>query len=245
MKYDPKEYWEIRLKNYPDLRGVGCVGFSETYNKYLYSLKVLALEKALNDYSIIVKGKLILDVGCDTGFFVDYYRKKGAKKIVGIDIAETSISLLRKKYPTYNFFIADISEVQFEEKFDIVNAFDVLYHITHNNKFKKAIDNISTACAEGGYILITDVFGKEDYMPAEHVHYRSLNTYQKLLYNHGIKIPGIIPMYYLMGRSIYLPAFLLNKLCRIFYLVDKILQSKKIPNGKNLKLLVGYKIENE
>ena len=152
MTYKPKEYWEKRLESQPNLKGVGCAGFNETYNKYLYSLKASALDKILNKYSITIKGKSILDVGCGTGFFVDYYNKKGAKKITGLDITEVSVSMLKERYPACNFQVADISNpnINLEEKFDIINAFDVLYHITDDSKFETATNNISSLCAGGG-----------------------------------------------------------------------------------------------
>ncbi|NMX21368.1 hypothetical protein C5S30_02800 [ANME-1 cluster archaeon GoMg4] len=246
MTYKPKEYWEKRLESQPNLKGVGCAGFNENYNKYLYSLKVSALDKILNKYySITIKGRSILDVGCDTGFFVNYYHKKGAKKITGLDITKTSISMLKEKYPAYNFYVADISDpnhpLKLKEKFDIINAFDVLYHVTDNGKFETAINNISSLCLGGGYVLITDVFWKDDIIPAEHVRFRSLQKYKEILPKNNIEILDIFPIYYLISRGFYLPAFVLNRIGSIFCLVDKSLRGMKIPNGKNIKLLIGKK----
>ena len=90
-------------------------------------------------------------------------------------------------------------------------------------------------------MLITDVFWKDDIIPAEHVHYRSLETYKEILSKNNIEILDTFPIYYLISRGFHLPAFVLNKLSQIFYLVDKSLQEMKIPNGKNIKLLIGKK----
>jgi hypothetical protein len=35
--YEPKLYWERRLSQHFDLKGVGNIGFSTTYNGWLYS----------------------------------------------------------------------------------------------------------------------------------------------------------------------------------------------------------------
>lgn len=92
-------------------------------------------------------------------------------------------------------------------------------------------------------MLITDVFWKNDIMPAEHVHFRSYSKYKEILSKNRIEILDTFPMYYSMGRSFRLPAFLLNGFSQIFYLADKSLQELKVPNGKNIKLLAGIKHE--
>jgi len=243
MTYKPKEYWEKRLKKHPNLKGVGYTGLDETYNKYLYSLKASALDNILNKYSITIKGKSVLDVGCGTGFFIEYYSKMGAKKITGIDITKVSISMLKEKYPTYNFKVTDISDpnLNTKETFDIVNAFDVLYHIIADSKFKTAICNISRLCNSKGIILVSDVFGSRDIFPAEHVHFRNFKKYKRMLASNDIEVLTVFPMYYLMSQSFHLPALVLNKVSPFFYIIDKSLQKLKLPNGKNIKLLVGIK----
>ncbi len=241
--YKPKEYWENRLQNHPDIRGVGHLSFNEDYNRYLYLSKKLALDRVLDIYSINVKDKSILDVGCGAGFFVDYYNKRGAKEIMGIDITKISVSALKKKYSYRKFQVRDISDpnLNFKKTFDIVNAFDILYHITDDNKFKNAIRNISKACKKDGHILITDIFWKKNIAPAKHVKFRSLQEYKEIFLESNIEILDIFPLYYLLNRNFHLPISLLNKSSSILYLFDRYLQGTKIQDGKNIKLLVGRK----
>jgi len=242
MTYEPKKYWEDRLKTNFDITGVGCLGFNETYNKYLYSLKLSSLGMVLDGHAVI-EGKYVLDIGSGTGFFVDYYNRKGAKKITGVDITKVSILKLREKYIHYKFLVVDITDpnIYLKERFNIVNAFDVLYHIVDDAKFKTALQNISFWCDKGGYVLITDYFCKKDIIPATHVHHRSVRTYENELSKGGIKIVDIIPMYYLMNRRFYLPTIMLNKICPVFYLIDRSLQRMKALNGRNMKLMIGTK----
>lgn len=244
MMYEPEKYWEDRLKTHFDITGVGYIGFNQTYNKYLYSLKLSSLEIALNHY-VAIREKSVLDIGCGTGFFVDYYNRKGVENITGVDITKISILRLSEKYPHYKFLIADIGDpnIYLKKRFNIVNAFDVLYHIVDDEKFKTALRNISSSCIKGGYVLITDCFWKMDITPATHVHHRSLRTYENELSKEGIKIVDIIPMYYLMNKRFHLPTIVLNKICPFFYLIDRNLQRKKVSNGRNMKLLIGKKKE--
>ena len=246
ITYNPREYWNKRIKSQPNLRGTGHIAFNETYNSYLYRLKILALEKALNNYSIDIKGKSVLDVGSGTGFFINYYDMNGAKEICGIDIAEASISLLNKKYPKHSFQTIDIGthDINIKKQFDIINVFDILYHIVDNRLFENAIYNISNLLCSDAYVLITDVFGENDLVPADHVRFRNLHKYEILLKKNKIDIIDVLPLYNSMNRNIFhLPPLALNILTPILYFVDSSLLKANVSSITNIKLLIGKKIK--
>jgi len=85
-------------------------------------------------------------------------------------------------------------------------------------------------------MLITDVFWRNDIIPAKHVHFRSYRMYKEIFLKNAIEILDIFPMYYLMG--FHLPTFIMNKLSPVFYAIDKKLQKHGTPNAKNIKLLI-------
>ncbi len=146
MTYNPKTYWEKRLSNGFNLSKVGYIGFNEFYNKYLYKAKIRTLKKALSLYQIDISNKTVCDIGCGTGFFVEFYKQLGARDIVGIDITNISVESLRLKYPKYFFIEEDISSnsviPKINRKFDILDISDVTYHIMDDELFNKAIMNI-------------------------------------------------------------------------------------------------------
>ena len=117
-------------KNF-SLGGAGHTGLGLEYNKWLYKARIRALNKLLKDEQINPRGEQILDIGCGTGFYIDYWEKMGAAGIVGLDITEASISRLTAIYPKFKFVKADITDEKLElkEEFDIITAFDVLFHI--------------------------------------------------------------------------------------------------------------------
>ena len=63
----------------------------------------------LEKNSINVKGKNILDIGCGTGFYIEYWSKRKAASITGLDITEKSIMELQAFFPKFSFIRADIS----------------------------------------------------------------------------------------------------------------------------------------
>ena len=202
MAYQAKEYWQRRLGAHFSLSAAGHQGFSERYNRYLYKLKKRSLEKALQRYEIKAGGQRVLDIGCGSGFFVDYYIQKKAI-VTGIDITDISVRNLSAKFPSCRFFEADIGapDTGLKETFDIVNVFDVLYHIVDDNAFERAIRNIGAWCKQGSWILLTDALDPEK-GASEHVRYRNLETYRVALDRASIDIVGLIPVFRMMGRGV-------------------------------------------
>ena len=159
--YAASEYWEGRLSSGFDLTKVGLLGFSESYIKIVYKAKITVLKRFLAANEIEIKNKTVCDVGCGTGYYVNFYSNEGAKHITGIDITQTSINNLKSQYPEYDFVRGDISSQEIllgtKNKFDIVNVFDVLYHIVNDTKFEQAIQNICELTKHNGFIFFTDV----------------------------------------------------------------------------------------
>lgn len=223
MNYKAREYWESRLRRDFSLSATGHSGFSLGYNRYMYKLKAKRLAQALLRYNINVKGARVLDIGSGTGFFVEYYLKKGAAEVAGIDITDVSVELLSKKFPRQYFYRLDISKEQYlgADKFDIINAFDVLYHIVDDGDFRPAIKNMAVCARPGAWLFITDSL-RPELGEAQHVRYRCLDNYKDILAEEGIDIVDIIPVLNLLGRSLKIPAILIE-LNRFFaYLADSL-----------------------
>lgn len=201
--YDPKGYWESRLSKNFSIAGTGHAGFSARYNRYMYALKARALDRALESSGVSVKDKGALDIGCGSGFFIDYYLKAGARSVTGIDITDISVEALRKRYPAAAFMKVDIGSSVSPAlgQFDIISAFDVLYHIVDDGAFANAIANIAGCAAPGATIFITDAVCAAG-RPAEHVRYRSAEEYRAQLSRHGIELREVTGITRLLGRSL-------------------------------------------
>lgn len=199
--YHPKQYWEARLSSSFDLRGVGHIGFSERYNQWLYRRKHDCLQQCVA--GIDLRGKHVLDVGCGTGFFVRWFLQSGAK-VTGLDITEVSVRELSARFPC-DFHVGDIAaqSLPVAGRFDIVNVWDVLYHIVDDRRHAAALGNIAKVTAPGGQLLFTDWLGLgEDGTAAHHVKPRCLETYQALLRDLGFTLRAVHPLYRLLNRRL-------------------------------------------
>lgn len=198
--YSPRDYWEQRLSGSFNLRGVGHRNFSEGYNRSLYHRKTQCLERAMA--GVPVEGKQVLDVGCGTGFFVDWYLRHGAT-VRGIDITEVSISQLRERFAGSDFRTLDIGAPDYsvDRQFDIVNMWDVIYHIVVPDAFDRALANIAKSLRPGGLFLLTDWFGAPaDTRVAAHVHARCLSTHSAKLGALGFELVRMHPLYHLLNK---------------------------------------------
>jgi SAM-dependent methyltransferase len=75
----------------------------------------------------------ILDLGCASGFLIEFLEKKGFKNISGIDISKEAIKKCRDKGLT-NTFTLDCVDTKFKDReFDILIASDVLEHIENDD----------------------------------------------------------------------------------------------------------------
>ncbi len=83
-----------------------------------------------------LRGKTVLDIGCNGGFFSIEMKKRGAERVLGIDFDEDYLAQAR--------FAADVEALDIEfrhlsvydiaalgERFDLVLFIGVLYHLRH------------------------------------------------------------------------------------------------------------------
>lgn len=83
-----------------------------------------------------LKGKTVLDIGCNAGFYSIEMKKRGADRVIGIDSDERYLAqaryasaVLGQEIDFRNMSVYDIAE--FGEKFDIVIFMGVMYHLRH------------------------------------------------------------------------------------------------------------------
>ena len=157
FSYKPKTFWNELLTNSFDLRGVGHYRMSNEENLKMYEEKksIIAAEMKKSGVSV-TRDTTIVEIGIGVGYWTDYFHSLGAENYTGNDIAEIAVTELSKKYPQYSFIQGDISEVKLpENKFDLGVMIDVTQHITDDDRFNKAMDNLWKSLKSGAKLMIT------------------------------------------------------------------------------------------
>jgi len=167
----------------------------------LYSfLRNIAIKKK---YSLIAKHKLqgkILDIGCGTGEFLNYFGKKGWATL-GIEPAETPRKFASSKYGLSVFDESHLDKIP-SESFDIITMWHVLEHVSELNE---RLDEVKRILKKDGILIIAlpnskswDAEKYKNYWAAwdvpRHLYHFSISSFTKLMTKHSLIIDEILPM---------------------------------------------------
>jgi len=84
------------------------------------------LKKALG---FAKQGGKALDVGCGPGGRMVRTLESGGFGVTGLDVSEAMILLARTHHPDHTFVHADIAAWESEERFDLIVAWDSIFHL--------------------------------------------------------------------------------------------------------------------
>ena len=204
MTFKPGDYWEERLRSSFDERGVGDISLPRSYNKYLYGVRRRVFGRAVKRISVDLATARVLDVGAGTGFYVREWLSRRVGDLTGLDISPTAIARLKATFPEVTFVNADIAELSAPEavgRFDIVSAFDVLFHIVDDVRYKTALANIAAILRQGGWFLYSDNLVPTE-ARIEHQVSRSEREILLALERSGFEVVSRIPMFVLMNDPV-------------------------------------------
>lgn len=196
--YVPNHYWEDRLSKNFDLTGVGHRGLGLNYNARLYQRRLETLSAGLARIKQPLAGSHIFEVGCGIGFYTNYFAQNDVAEYFGLDISPTSVKTLKRRYPSFHFVCADITEsspIAISNHFDIVFVADVLFHIVEDRRFERAISSMASCLRAGGWLIVSDIFPQQTVQAAAHVRLRSYSDYYQIFLKHKLSIVQIEPIF--------------------------------------------------
>jgi SAM-dependent methyltransferase len=204
---DPGEYWQNRLTANYSLDGTGFQALGQQYNKWMYRIRKVIVKKVVKRTIPEPNVKDVFDIGSGTGFYIDMWLELGATGVVGSDITDVAVSKLGEKYPSNDFLKLDIGQNVLPDqlsarRFDIISAFDVLFHITDDVRYRNAIMNINRLLREDGLLLFSENFLHRDALRSQHQVSRPLVSIEKILQEGGFKILDRIPMFVIMNAPV-------------------------------------------
>lgn len=205
--FNPKEYWENQLQKNWDLVGVGCTPLGYPYNKWLYRVRKKVFLRCVASLNLNYEQIRVADIGSGTGFYIDIWKSVGVKSVVGYDITKCAVKNLRDKYPEFSFHELDIggslkAQGFINQHYDVISAFDVLFHIVDDKRFENAIRNIYEMLETNGLFIFSDNFLHSETNRTRNQVSRSLKEIESILTNVGFQVLKRAPMFVLMNYPI-------------------------------------------
>jgi SAM-dependent methyltransferase len=165
--------------------------------KYHYNLVENGIIDLLRENRHLVTGLEVLDVGSGTGHWVDFYRDwLEARAVVGVDFSAVSTGGLAERYrgaDGVEIRQLDVTAHQprLVNRFDVVNAIGVMFHIIDDQKWALTIANLLDYLRPDGIAIVGGDFRDrtEDLGAMRRV--RSLETWRWTVAEHGGAICGL------------------------------------------------------
>jgi len=129
-----------RLERSPFWRWVNT-----TFRKAVFERYTITFEQAGD-----VTGKKILDVGCGSGVYSVDFARRGARRVVGIDLSTNMLELARQEAEQHRvadrceFIQADFLELDLEDRFDISIAMGVFDYVPDQVTFLRKMVALTT-----------------------------------------------------------------------------------------------------
>ncbi|KKM75884.1 hypothetical protein LCGC14_1385780 [marine sediment metagenome] len=154
--YQHTLYWTDRLGKYGfDLRGVGFYDLSHEENREIYGRAKRTFIDLCCEQEITFKNVSIVDIGCGTGFYARTFFENGGTEYLGIDVTDILFPRLRQEFPQFEFRKLDISTHELAGRFDLIIMIDVTQHITNDDKFHFAMQNVKLSLTRNGVFIVT------------------------------------------------------------------------------------------
>ena len=150
-------------------------------------------------------GQRVLDIGSGTGFYIDRWHDVGMARVTGSDLTDVAVANLRGRHPNDRFERFDVGEEGHpfgDERFTIVTAMDVLYHLVDDRRFMRAFSNVFELLEPAGYFVFTENFVHGDAVRVPHQASRSLQEIERAATDAGFEILRRRPVFYLMNTPI-------------------------------------------
>lgn len=125
------------------------------------SIKNDAVIEKILDNTVVEKCMDILDVACGTGVMFEYYLKRGAASVTGIDISPKMVEIATEKFknePKIQVICGDVEEFEFNQKFDRIIVYNAFPHFPDPERLIKTLSGL---LKENGRLTVAHGAGKK------------------------------------------------------------------------------------
>jgi SAM-dependent methyltransferase len=202
--FDPRTYWDKRLRRDWTLHGVGLLAATASWNEALYRVRGRVFQRVAATLETDLSKASVLEVGPGTGFYLEQWKKQKVRALSGLDIAASAVAQLSQKFPEVDLACGDVCEdvsalrESHPQGFDVVSAFDVLFHVMDDEKYRQAFKNVESLLAPGGWFVFSEKFLHRPTQRRTNYVNRSIEDTTAAVLDAGLVPVRRLPMFYLM-----------------------------------------------
>ena len=138
------------------------------------------------------KGSNVLDLGCGTGEPLAKFFIENNYNLTGVDGSLKMVELCKKRFPDQRFIFCDMKELNLNQKFEVIIAWDSFFHLNKDNQ-RYMFKVFSSHTKLNGFLLFTsgpeesEVWSDNN---GENLYHASLSEkeYRKLLKKYGFEV---------------------------------------------------------
>lgn len=131
--------------------------------KHHYASIELLLTRRL--FNIRKEVASVCDVGSGAGHWIEFYQSIGAKQITAVDVSSKAVRHLMQQYgddESVTVVHGGVERVDGAERFDLVNAIGVMFHLVDDSEWLAAISKLAELLKPGGMLVVGGHFGLLD-----------------------------------------------------------------------------------
>lgn len=210
---DPTQYWQQRHQK-TDLATVGYIGLGLPFNYWMYRVREKVFDQTVLQEHLNLSQAKILDIGSGSGFYINRWRNLKAKNITASDFSSRALKQIKKSFRKLKTLEMDItlSPPKNLGQYDIISAFDILYHILDDKKYDRAINNIYKLLKPDGVFIFSENLTEKTERGPYQVSRSQKTIFQNLKKSH-FQIEQVKPIFYLMNA----PLNSQNRLLKLYW----------------------------
>ncbi|MFI6578936.1 class I SAM-dependent methyltransferase [Nocardiopsis sp. NPDC050513] len=197
-----RDFWERRLEGDWTESGVGYRALGRPFNRWMYRVREEVFLREVG--RLVPRGRSVLDAGSGTGFYVRLWERLGAGDITGCDMTDAAVARLRGRFPDHRFVRQDVSGLDaFDaDSFDAVSCMDVLFHITDDDRYARALAEFARVVRPGGHLVISENCLQRPEQRGEHQVNRTLEWIAGTADKAGFDVIRRVPLLVLMNAQV-------------------------------------------
>ena len=161
MPYEAADYWRD-LHQRDDTSAVGQSGLPAAFNAWLYRILARNLARLLRRHGVLDPPPArMFEVGSGRGDWIGFWRQRGVARIDGGDLVARAVERLNERFGSTGTFVvaefgAEAPPVTPEPAYPLVTVFNVLLHITDDERFTRALTQVAELVEPGGRLVLVE-----------------------------------------------------------------------------------------